>query len=1402
MICNIDEVIKDNLDKAISKFVGNGKHFERKGNTLIGKPSPKFPMDRLYKLVEENKKRSQEWIDDKFNNNPKLTNWIHTTKHTDGFTIDFKIPPLLEQAWNMKIARLKEEEKRRDFNSIYFRQGNEYVFQGEVYPTYEDALNVKNAQEQDSDFSSYPPEIKKLIQTGEITYTNDEGKLLYRGKRYDSMKSLINDYNKNQELLALAEEFINTHKNKSIAVSPNTSFLDRQHSNIKLQLQEKINRLNELSKLPTVNKWEINKRIEDYKKIIRDLNKKSSTPLERSQKILEVAKEDLRVVEELLNRGTDFNPEKSNDLLHTTEIWSNVDKYLLEDLMDDDLVSQEVYELKSKAAKLDNKIMSEAKKWLLANADPRFKLVKNDLEVIEGDGYARSHFLDIKESKSRLAQFIGSTLQKATIKEKQNVNRRLKELEAVTKGLSEAELLSIYEADHKKKPKGNELIRETNRSYWDKVRQMQTYQEHLNKAQANLIALHKLAVKNGINSPEVAKEKINLLTKGYFEAEVLNHLLSDLTIDSVDATKKTVQFGSMRVKDWHKNNEVFLNPLAIMSPDKAERERLKQEFRDNVGLESYANSIINKAEYTIKKFKQDRNQYEEYLEYIEPDETKRKTMLTRWEFYNNPLYHYEYLISENLDPKLLPELAKISRYNFILFKAPKQGLGHYNDNYSKIVNNPKLRPYYEFMRSLGYEGDRILPDDVKTAGSNFLPAVRKNLAGIFKTNKNKGLQEISAKIMSGFTDFGGEEVKAIDAKGNPTHSILSSKMFSVDSELEMLEKKEAELSDPKYIKDLKDNIDMIPDKAVRDSIYEKNKGILDGSELKKVRDRIDELDYSYEANPIVSATVYINTLERFKTRNDIENEVIMSNAILKRAEESTEYGSKKGLEYTQRSTDYAIDFVLYNKKKEKGDSKKLTENIFELKDLVPGLTSEKKKKAKLLRDKILASRIEYEDIVQKETEGEDLTDYEKEAKTTFENLVKDYESLNGRKVNTSSIADTAIRITQAKMLGLSPVSAIHNSIFGFISNMIESYANQHFGKKEFAKANAIMGSTIKNWITFGKAPSSPNRDKIVNFMDVMGITAEMIESKYGGASISNLEEKLFMWLKSSDFHMKGTSIVAMLNKQKIDTGNEEVVIWDLLKTDGTLDKSKFTEEKWEEWENNKKVELVQYIQSALKRIHGNFDPDNAVLAKKNEVYRLLGQFKLSWLAQAIDVRFGDKVDSGILGVTTQGRYRATWSALMGAEGATLAEKFDSFWNTNDPDVKAEVRRTVAEILFLLGIAAVGIILRMLLANLDDDEDKAIVSSLRFILNLLYRSEQDLSLYFSPQEYVNLTRNTVAATSLFTDVNKALSKSYRAIFDEDYKGDVTKAWLKTIPVGRPLVQMQTYMEKDLEAFLNR
>lgn len=1178
-------------------------------------------------------------------------------------------------------------------------------------------------------------------------------KLTYKGKRYDSVEELGEELFKHNSLEKNIEYEMDNMV-RSISITPSSSTLDRNQKNTELQLKEKIKRLEKLKSSPLSNRYEIANRIKQYEKTIKDIRNISNDASARSKSIIDVANQDLEQLEKKISIGIQKSPETLIDYLYTASSWVNINEKV-----DKSIPSDEIGKIVSKATILESLIIDEIKDYILKNADPRFKMAKHDLEVLIADSAQRAKGLDIKESKNVFVRFLGSELERNRLKEKDAKKARIKEFKDTISNLSEQQLLQIYERDPSTgKIRMNHIQRELSQNYRDDLFSNNTKRWNLNTKKITLNRLYE-DKKKGIDITKIVNDLIN---NGSFSKVVFDELFSNMGLTTASAVNSAIAAGNKELDAWYDKNEAYLNPLIFSTSDASLRDQLVNEFINEVGEENYAKSVIEYSKKRYEEYLAEKKEVTDYYNTISSNPAIAKKNIDAWDYKNNPEYHYQY-IKGNLSQNKNTFVSRVPIGMMALYRAPKASANAFDSNYLSIMSNPSLREYYHFVRNLTYEGSKVLPEEIKNStGSNFMLAVRKNLVSKISDNPSKSLQELNKVGMEFLSSEYDPHVVTIDELGNPKYNIIEGRFRDIEREIEKL----------------KNDLTVVTDNSKREIIKKK----------------INELETSFRLDPVQSVLNYINVLETYKTKASIEDFMILGNSLVQRAKEATNYGLKDGANQTKDSVQYTIQASLYNRFKNNEKYEQFSENIFSLKDVIPLLKSDKAKEAIKLRKELIALLPSYNNIVEKESQGIKITQAESDIKNNFLKLKEQFYNLGGKSISGTKIADTSIRLTQLKILAFSPMSSLHNAVFGLLTNFHEATAGEFFTKDELLKATMVMNHTMKNYLSFG-AFQDEQINKVVNFMENQNITFDFLESHYG--NVSYIEDKGFGWLKSSDFYMKGITVVAAMMAKDIDTGKGKAKIWDLIKENGELDENKFTPQRWKEWQEKEKYDTSQFISALIKKMHGNLDPSNPVSGKKDVALRLLGQFKWSWFAEGFNRRFGDEIYNEQLGVKTSGFYISTYKLLKN-EGYTIRELL----NHSDPNIRANAKRAVNEMVMYISIAAICLTLKYLvMASLDDDDDKYKLAAIRYAYNLLYKSQQDLGLYFNPVELGNMTKNPIPAISVVRDFEKAISSTTKAVFDSDYEGNPYKAWGKNLPIVRPIIQTQTLFDRNLDDLIN-
>lgn len=316
-----------------------------------------------------------------------------------------------------------------------------------------------------------------------------------------------------------------------------------------------------------------------------------------------------------------------------------------------------------------------------------------------------------------------------------------------------------------------------------------------------------------------------------------------------------------------------------------------------------------------------------------------------------------------------------------------------------------------------------------------------------------------------------------------------------------------------------------------------------------------------------------------------------------------------------------------------------------------------------------------------------------------------------------------------------------------------------------------------------------------------------MESQYGtGTKVSM--DAAFAWMRSSDFFMKGQTIIASMMHDKIDTKTGPKSLWSLIKQDGSIDESQL-----DDWTEEKRIAMIQKLNALVKRVHGNTDTLSPIWAKKHVLGRLLAQFKLSWIAEGLNTRFGHSRDDEFLGSRVQGRYRELprmykqFMALKEGSGAgPLLDQWKHAFENLDSTDQADIRRIAMELAMIASLFILVLSLKMLVGSLDDEEDKHTKHATMFALNMFYRLRQDLTFYSSFETFKDVTRNPIPSVRVITDFSKAIGKTSEVLnplsdSDDDDVEAMWKNWAKTSPGTRQIYTTQMNFEEELENLNN-
>jgi hypothetical protein len=573
------------------------------------------------------------------------------------------------------------------------------------------------------------------------------------------------------------------------------------------------------------------------------------------------------------------------------------------------------------------------------------------------------------------------------------------------------------------------------------------------------------------------------------------------------------------------------------------------------------------------------------------------------------------------------------------------------------------------------------------------------------------------------------------------------------------------------------------------------------------------------------AEIFAHMALTYKHMSPVLDQVLVAERIVKEANRRRANGDDEGpmLENAMKMIQYNKDHLIFNKPRElegkierkiyTGDKRALD---FKAEKEVKRLTEEKEAIQKEIDKRFEDDNYDTTDLDKKlETIDLKLTEYEKKA----------------RYIYTSKVADVLMSVNQFKALSWNPFSAGANFMFALISNHVYAAGKTDFDSSHLWRAQGIMRNAMLNYYTFGAA-ENPGSAKIRAMMERAQVMTELTGMEHQAThDKSHLKEALspFNWQKSGDYFAKGSMMIAMMLKKTIDVTDvnsgetRNINIWDAFDNKGQLDESKYVpNEKWYSSDVRQQTDWNQFrdkMRGVSTIVFGNQDKNSPLMAKRSTLWRLVGQFRMSWFPEGVMTRFGSQRFDPLLQRDVKGRYRTYGTlgifssfAIMGRSlldqlPLLHVDRFKGLTDRNNNEIsdvdKENMRRNFSGLAWTVTVTAAIMGIRASLQSgqgkkADDDAQRA-----KFIMNMLTRASQDLTQYSSPQVFDTVTGNLIPVTSVITDSWKAMKAAGHYMFGDTHKdkhafNTMAKKITKATPIVNNINKVEYMFNKDIDA----
>lgn len=400
-----------------------------------------------------------------------------------------------------------------------------------------------------------------------------------------------------------------------------------------------------------------------------------------------------------------------------------------------------------------------------------------------------------------------------------------------------------------------------------------------------------------------------------------------------------------------------------------------------------------------------------------------------------------------------------------------------------------------------------------------------------------------------------------------------------------------------------------------------------------------------------------------------------------------------------------------------------------------------------------------------------------------------------KQIHVEDVLDRLLRLNSLLRIGLSPITAISNVMFGEASNFIEAVGGRYYNVSEMNAAKRIFATQI-DYI------SNKHDTNLYVALHRLNPLQELEDYEIGsdiaikGSKLDaeKVMELMYSMQKKGELELQSTTMVAML----IHDG--------YMKTNGD-----FTE-KWTSLTEHEATQLSDKIQRINQMIHGRYSQREAAAIQQSVWYRMLIQFR-KWIPAAYESRFREHKYDNRLQTDVEGRYITLKNKVFKANSVKEAfeNMFIPLFNSkklleSGQMTETEIynmRKNLVEMTLFL---ATALSMAAIKSGSDDDKKKKLKDPIiKAGLTLLNRTAGDLSFFYNPSNVGNLMKNAIPLGKLIGDVINVGMTLPNAFYLGDYevkrgslKGSnkfYSKALPKIVPGLSPVAQVQRVLNKE-------
>ena len=414
----------------------------------------------------------------------------------------------------------------------------------------------------------------------------------------------------------------------------------------------------------------------------------------------------------------------------------------------------------------------------------------------------------------------------------------------------------------------------------------------------------------------------------------------------------------------------------------------------------------------------------------------------------------------------------------------------------------------------------------------------------------------------------------------------------------------------------------------------------------------------------------------------------------------------------------------------------------------------------------------------------------------------------GRELDWAKFVDTINRYTSLNLLSFNLIQGIANVTIGETMEAVDAIAGEYVTAKTLTQATG--------WYT-KKLPGLLGNIGVRNPDDILTVLGEEfdilnetpLQTNFDAMSRAGQKVTdtgtLFFIQHAGEHWMQMRFFIAMLMERKAydKEGNElEGTLLDYLEVkDGELSLKEPADRRKSKWTQDDIHRFKRQVKGILSRMHGEYGDLGRVALQRNAFGRMAYMFR-KFVIPGFRRRWGSSYYSQRMGQIVEGNYRSFGrfmgtflKDLKGLEFALMSED----WAALSDHEKANIRRTLGEITFLVAAIILSSVMFRLKGDADDEGWERIYATAAY---QAYRLRAEL-LFFTPKldEAMSILRSPTASMSVLNNLSKVVSNLFNptAVYQRGpWEGQLKlkKSFIQMIPMYK-----QFYRVRDISEQIN-